>query len=271
MKKQDRISPSCYFFSKDYLSSFLRAKRKVALFLDFDGTLVPIQKNPDQCILSYKIKKQLELLRDSKNCYLIILSGRSLSDIKQKVGIKRIYYGGNHGLDISGSNVRFTHPKAIFAKPIINHIRQQLQKEIEDIDGAWIEDKKFTLSLHFRYVKTEDIPRIKKVFYNVVNKYSEKKLLAVIKGKKVLELVPDVSWDKGKAVLWILQRLKDKYLPVYVGDDHTDETAFKSLRKKGITIRVGKSKSTFAEYYLKGNWEISRLLKKIEYVIKMTE
>ena len=164
--------------------------------------------------------------------------------------------------------MRYTHPKAIFAKPIINHIRQQLQKEIEDIDGVWLEDKKFTLSLHFRSVKTEDIPRIKKVFYNVVNKYSEKKLLAVIKGKKVLELVPDVSWDKGKAVLWVLQRLKDKYLPVYVGDDQTDETAFKSLRKKGITIRVGKSKKTFAYYYLKGYWEISRLLQQVQEFIR---
>jgi len=268
MKRQDKFTPRYYLFSKDYLSSFLRINRKVALFLDFDGTLVPIQKNPAQCILSYKIKKQLELLRDSGNCYLTILSGRSLSDIKQKVGIKRIYYGGNHGLDISGSNVSYTHPKAILAKPIMTHIRQQLQKKIRDIDGAWLEDKKFTLSLHFRSVKTEDIPRIKKVFYNVVNKYSEKKLLAVIKGKKVLELVPDVSWDKGKAVLWVLQRFKDKCLPIYVGDDQTDETAFKSLRKKGITIRVGKSKKTFADYYLKGYWEISRLLQQVQEFVE---
>src|SRR4030043_483870 len=141
--------------------------------------------------------------RISPSCYLFIKDCFS-----SLLGIKRIYYGGNHGLHISGSNVRYTHPKAIFAKPIINHIRQQLQKEIEDIEGVWLEDKKFTLSLHFRSVKTEDIPRVKKVFYNVVNKYSEKKLLAVIKGKKVLELEPDESWDKGKAVLWVLQNLR---------------------------------------------------------------
>ncbi|MGQ9571160.1 MAG: trehalose-phosphatase [Thermodesulfovibrionales bacterium] len=269
MRKQDRISSSCYFFSKDYLSSFLKVKRKIALFLDFDGTLVPIQKNPAQCILPDKIRKQLELLRDSENCYLTILSGRSLSDIKQRISIKRIYYGGNHGLDIFGPAVRYTHPKAIFAKPIINRIRQHLQKEIEDIEGAWIEDKKFTLSLHFRSVKTEDILCVKKIFYDAVNKYLEKKLLAVIKGKKVLELAPDVSWDKGKAVLWVLQRFKDKCLPVYIGDDRTDETAFKALCKKGITIRVGKSKKTSAAYYLKGYWEISKLLQQVyEFVEK---
>src|SRR3989304_59693 len=184
MKRQDKFTPRYYLFSKDYLSSFLRINRKVALFLDFDGTLVPIQK------------------------------------------------------------------------------------KIRDIDGAWLEDKKFTLSLHFRSVRTEDIPRVKKVFYNVVDKYSEKKLLAVIKGKKVLEIVPDVSWDKGRAVLWVLQRLKDKYLPVYVGDDQTDETAFKVLRKKGITIRIGKSKKTFADYYIKGYGEVSRLLQQVQEFVE---
>src|SRR3989304_3256421 len=153
MKRQDKFTPRYYLFSKDYLSSFLRINRKVALFLD----------------------------------------------LKQKVGIKRIYYGGNHGLDISGSNVSYTHPKAILAKPIMTHIRQQLQKKIRDIDGAW---------------------------------------------------------------------LKDKCLPIYVGDDQTDETAFKSLRKKGITIRVGKSKKTFADYYLKGYWEISRLLQQVQEFVE---
>lgn len=263
MKKRDSISPLCYLFSKECFPSFLRFKRRIALFLDFDGTLVPIQKNPAQCILSYKIKKQLELLRDSRNCYLTILSGRSLSDIKLKVGIKSIYYGGNHGLDISGPDLRYTHPKAVITKEVIDHIRQKLKKEIEDIDGAWLEDKKFTFTLHFRDVSTEDIPRVKKCFYNIANEYLEKKLFSIIKGKKVLEIIPDVSWDKGRAVLWILQRLKDKCLPIYIGDDQTDEAAFKALCMKGVTIRVGKSKKTSATYYLKGYWEIPKLLQQV--------
>ena len=264
MKRQDRISPPYYFFSKDYLSSFLRFNSKIALFLDFDGTLVPIQKNPAQCILPDKIKNQLELLAESINCYLTILSGRSLSDIRQRIGIKRIYYGGNHGLDISGPGVRYTHPKAILSKPIINRIRQQLQKKIRDIDGAWLEDKKYTLSLHFRSVKKEDILSVKKNFYKAVAELSDKKPLAVIKGKKVLELVPNVSWDKGSAALWILKELKVKCLPIYIGDDQTDENAFKALHKKGINIRVGKSKKTFADYYLKGYWEVSTLLRQMQ-------
>jgi len=88
--------------------------------------------------------------------------------------------------------------------------------------------------------------------------------LTVIKGKKLLELIPDVSWNKGKATLYILQRLKEDYLPIYIGDDQTDETAFKALCRRGITIRVGKSKKTLADYYLKDHREVLRLLKQIQ-------
>jgi trehalose-phosphatase len=252
-----------YFFNKNYFYKFLKPNQKIALFLDFDGTLVPIQKDPAQCILSEKIKKQLKSLRGSNHCYLTILSGRSLSDIKKRVGIRNICYGGNHGLDISSPKVRYTHPKALLAKPIINLVRDKLKREIENFKGVWLEDKKFTVSLHFRDVKRENISVVKKVFYKTVAEFLNEKLLVIMKGKKVLELIPNASWDKGKAALWILQRLKNNCLPIYIGDDQTDETAFKAFRKKGITIRVGKSKRTSAGYYLKGRWEVPRLLRQL--------
>ncbi len=260
MVKMDKVQ---YFFEKD--NDILKSKsgRKIALFLDFDGTLVPIQKDPRQCFLSDKIKSQLLLLAGSQCCYLIVLSGRSLSDIKKRIGIRNIYYGGNHGLDISGPNLRYTHPKALTSKLAVEHITQQLKKEITNIEGAWLENKKYSVSLHFRSVRKEDIPLIKKVFHTVANKFIQERRLSVIKGKKVIELTPNASWDKGSAALWILKQLKDKCVPIYIGDDQTDETAFKALNKKGITIRVGKSKKTAANYYLKGHWELTRLLREI--------
>ena len=260
-----------YFFEKDYYSRLqnkIKTHLKIALFLDFDGTLVPIQKDPAQCFLPEKIRDQLKSLTRSDHCYLSVLSGRSLSDIKKRVGIRRIYYGGNHGLDISGPNIKYTHPKVILAKPIMDIAKRNLRKEIDDIDGAWLEDKKYTLSLHFRSVKKEDIFFAKRIFYKTVAELLDKKPLAVVKGKKVLELVPNVSWDKGSAALWILKELKVKCLTIYIGDDQTDENAFKALHKKGINIRVGKSKKTLADYYLKGYWEISRLLKQMQEIIK---
>ena len=256
-----------YFFEKGVYFRTFEAGRKIALFLDYDGTLVPIQKNPVRCILSDKIKNQLRLLSESNHCYLTILSGRSLSDIKKMVGIRKIYYGGNHGLDISGPDVRYTHPKALLAKSIISDVKHLLKKEIANIEGAWFEDKKFTMSLHFRSVSKKNIVFVKKVFYKVIAEFLDTKILTVIKGKKVLELIPDASWNKGSAVYLILQGLKNKCLPIYIGDDQTDETAFKAIGKRGITIRIGKSKKTSASYYLKGYWEVSRMLQKINEFI----
>jgi|WetSurSiteA1Bulk_404760.scaffolds.fasta_scaffold02715_3 trehalose 6-phosphate phosphatase len=253
-----------YFFKDDNTILKNNVRCKIALFFDFDGTLVPIQKDPEQCFLSKKLKNQLLALSNSQCCYLIILSGRSLSDIKKRIGIRRLYYGGNHGLDISGPNLRFTHPKALTSKLDIQYITRKLKKEITNIEGAWLENKKFSVSLHFRSVKKENVMLVKKIFQAVANEFIEGKRLNVIKGKKVIELTPNVSWNKGSAVLWILKQLKDKCMPLYIGDDQTDETAFKALNGSGVTIRVGKSKNTAANYYLKGHWEVLRLLSDLK-------
>jgi trehalose 6-phosphate phosphatase len=272
MKKPDNVH---HFFESPGYKRFynkVRAVRKIILFLDFDGTLVPIQKNPEQRFLSDTIKKHLLFLADSNCCHVMVLSGRSLSDIKKRVGIGKMYYGGNHGLDISGPDLRYTHVKELLSKSIILHVQRRLKKEIKNIEGAWIENKKYTVSLHFRSVQKENIKSVKKVFHEVVNEFSENKSLGIIRGKKVLELTPDVSWNKGSAALWMLKNLKDKCLPIYIGDDRTDETAFKALNRKGITIRIGKAKKTAAHYYLKGHWEVPRLLKEIrEYTERFCE
>lgn len=255
-----------YFFKSGGLSQVMNPNKKIALFLDYDGTLAPIRKDPAQCVLSDKIRKQLRLLADSDRCYLTILSGRSLSDIRKMAGIRNICYGGNHGLNISGPKIRYTHPHAILTKPIIDKVKHLLRKEIKNIEGAWVEDKKFTISLHFRSVKKENISSIKKVFHRTLADFCESESLSIIKGKKVMEIVPDASWDKGMAALWILRRLKHQCLPIYIGDDQTDETAFQALRKQGITIRIGKSNKTAAGFYVKGCWEVSRLLREVFYI-----
>lgn len=241
--------------------------QKIALFLDYDGTLVPIQKDPSRCVLPGEMKEELNSLADSNRCYLTILSGRSLPDIKGMVGIRNICYGGNHGLVISGSDMTYVHPGALPAKPYIDKAARMLSKEIAGIEGAWIERKRFTASLHYRSVRKGDVLSVKKAFCKVISEFSGGKRLAVIKGKMVLELAPDLSWNKGSAALWILNNLKGKYLPVYVGDDWTDETAFRALNKKGITIRVGKSAKTTANYYLKNQREVSEFLKRVKEFI----
>jgi trehalose-phosphatase len=156
----------------------------------------------------------------------------------------------------------------VSAKPIIDSVRRKLEKEIEGIKGAWIEGKKFTFTLHYRTAGKEDIKSVKDIFYGVASDFSERVPLLVIKGKKVLELSPDLSWNKGMAVLWLLERLGNQYLPIYVGDDITDESVFRTLYRRGITVRVGWSKKSAAKYYLKGQREVLRFLQHILDTLK---
>jgi len=260
-----RLEHRCIF--KNSVFKKISKGQKIALFLDFDGTLVPIRKDPSQCVLAEEMKEQLKLLVGSDRCYISILSGRSLPDIKGMVGIRDICYSGNHGLIISGNDMMYIHPKALSAKPSIDKAARMLSNEVAGINGAWVERKKFTASLHFRTVCKKDVPLVRKAFSKVVSECSGERELAVIKGKMVLELAPDASWNKGSAAIYILNNLRGKYLPVYVGDDWTDENAFRALNKKGVTIRVGKSANTAAKYYLKNQREVSEFLRRVKEFI----
>jgi trehalose-phosphatase len=255
------MPPEYFFENKD--PKLESRPRGFFLFFDFDGTLVPIQDNPAQCVLSAGMKGQLEAIALSGKAFIAILSGRTVADIKKRVNIQGVYYGGNHGIEISGPRVNYTHPDALSGKHIIEKVCREIKQEIGNIEGAFIEKKKFGFALHSRMGKKEDKALIQRAFHRVIAEQSDAQTFTIMRGKKVLELAPNIQWDKGKAALFILQELKRNYLPIYVGDDANDEAAFKALNEDGVTIRVGKSKKTAAKYYLKGQWEVSRFLKHI--------
>lgn len=250
------------------LSSVIDSGRKIALFLDYDGTLVPIRKNPDACILPYRKKRLLQRLSASDKCYIVIISGRSLSNIKKMAGVCGICYGGNHGFDMAGPGIRYTHEAALKARPVLLEVKRHLKKKIRSIKDVFIEDKKFSISLHYRSVAEKAIPAVFRCFDEITAPFVNKKKLTLIKGKMVLELVPCASWNKGYAVLWVLENLGNDFFPIYIGDDTTDETAFKALRNKGITVKVGRSKKTYARYHIENHCEVIRLLDTILRILR---
>lgn len=256
-----------YFFENSDLN-LESGFRGFSLFLDFDGTLVPIQENPAQCFLSPNIKSQLEKIASSGKACISILSGRTLSDVKKRVQMKNICFGGNHGLEISGPGLRYIHPDALRRNTMLNKICRTLQSSIGAMDGVFIEKKKFGFSLHYRVADKESKALIRKIFYRVIAESPDPQSFSILRGKKVLEMVPKIFWDKGKAALFVLQSQKKNYLPIYVGDDVTDETAFKALKTMGVTVRIGRSIKTEAEYYLKGQWEMIRFLKHIHNLVQ---
>ena len=244
--------------------------KNIILFLDYDGTLTPIAQSPSQAILSEENKELIGRLVNIPVYQVVIISGRALADVKQMVGIEGIFYIGNHGWEIEGSSIHFESLIPVQVSSEMEKIKFELITQLSDIQGVFVEDKGVTLSVHYRSVATDKESLVRKIFERICTPYRRKNIIKFHEGKKVFELKPPVQWDKGKAALWLLRKqevLKGKgnVLPVYVGDDSTDEDAFKALRNKGITAFVGKSKFSTAQYCLAGPEEVTELLKYMVY------
>jgi trehalose-phosphatase len=243
------------------------AGKEMILFLDYDGTLAPIAKSPSQAILSDENKKIVRRLTENSLIQVVIVSGRTLADVKQMVAIEGVVYIGNHGWEIEGSSMHFESLIPVHVSSMMNRIKYELMTQLSDIPGAFVEDKGVTLSVHYRLVAQDKEFLVRRIFDYISMPYRRQNEIRVLAGKKVLELRPSVEWDKGKAALWLLRKhevLKGKgnVLPVYMGDDTTDEDAFEALKNDGITVFVGHPKRfSAAQYYLEGPQEVTELLK----------
>lgn len=255
-----------YLFSKwDKLKERLKG-RGLFIFLDYDGTLTPIKKTPAKAVMPAEARTALKRLSKNRRGKIAIISGRSLKDIKKIVGIRGIVYAGNHGLEIEGPKITFECFISPAYTAILEKIKRELSRGFSKIEGALIEDKGITLSAHFRQVKKKDEFLVKRAFYNSIRPYIKKKDIRVTLGKRVFEIRPPLRWNKGKAVMWLLAhstafRAKRNAIPVYIGDDVTDEDAFKALKKIGVTVFVGEGPLSEAKYYLRDSQEVVKFLK----------
>jgi len=258
-----------YLFSAwDSLEKRLLQAKYVLLCADFDGTIVPIKSRPEQANLCEEIRHLLGKISKLKSFFVGIISGRALKDIQEKVGVKGIIFAGNHGLEIAYKKKDFIYPAAKKFVPVILRIAQRLTRELPSFPGAILEEKHLSLSLHYRLVRKERLPKLKEIFLCTVKPYLASRKIKLTYGKKVWEVRPPVKWDKGKAVLWLIQKLKPKSLfVIYVGDDVTDEDAFRAVNKiGGISILVGRKKASSARYYLKSTKDTQKFLEKIQTI-----
>ncbi len=251
-----------YFFSKA-TSLEEPGRADILLMLDFDGTLVPIMNNPADCYLSNEVRYLLSALSKRESLTTCVISGRSLADVRKRVGIRGIYYGGSHGLEVSGPAMKFVHPEAENAARTMRLLKTSVRKEFGSMPGILVESKPFSLTLHYRMLAKKNVRSTLKQFRRLISDLSSKEQISVLTGKKVLEVMPHMNWDKGAAVSLIRGRVGTQLLPVYVGDDRTDETAFKELMYQGITVRVGRNRNTLASYYLRNQKEIVLFLKYV--------
>ena len=171
-----------------------------AVFVDYDGTLTPIAETPDRAVLSPSMSATLE--RVAAATPLVIVSGRDLASVTALVGIPGAWYAGSHGFDIAGPDgLRYQYPGAAAAQHPLDDAAERLVRGLEGIDGAFVERKSFAVALHYRQVNPTAVDRALAAFDAV----AASSPLRRSGGKKVVELRPDVDWNKGRAVQWILE------------------------------------------------------------------
>ncbi len=213
------------------------AERQLAVFLDFDGTLAPIVDDPAAAELPESARNVVHKLA---GCVpTAIVSGRDLDDVKGRVNIAGLWYAGSHGFEIRGPHgEHFIHDAAQQSLPALDEAEARLRSLATRVAGAELERKGLSLAIHVRKVDARLTPVVKDEVHSVASHYPE---LRLSEGRKVFDLGPKVEWHKGKAIRWILRvqgLASHTTLPLYIGDDVTDEGAFQELAGDGLTITV---------------------------------
>nr|APZ77037.1 trehalose-6-phosphate synthase [Gampsocleis gratiosa] len=251
----------------EYLAKYVGTTHKLALLLDYDGTLAPIAPHPDLAILPNETKNVLERLSNMSDVYIAIISGRNVNNVKSMVGIEGITYAGNHGLEIlhpDGS--KFVHPMPVEYEDKVSELLKCLQEQVCK-EGAWVENKGALLTFHYRETPMGLRPEM-------VAKARELIIKAGFKAGDAhcaIEAKPPVQWNKGRASLYILRTAfgvdwSERIRIIYAGDDVTDEDAMEALKGMAATFRVTSSHivRTAAERRLPSTDSILTMLKWVE-------
>ncbi|MCR4325748.1 MAG: trehalose-phosphatase [Patescibacteria group bacterium] len=226
-----------------------QARSDYVLMCDFDGTLAPIVADPEKAHMTPHTRAALKAC--AKHMQVVIISGRALSDIRKRVGIPGVWYVGNHGLEWRfgrrGGHIRLTQDK----ERTLSATRLALDKIVSRYPGSIMEDKIFTLSVHFRAVPAARRGAFKRAVQKAAAPFRSKGISSSEGREYVYNVRPKAGFDKGWAARFALAHVKGKSLPIFIGDDETDEDAFRALKhKRGITISVGKRSKSAAKYYV---------------------
>jgi len=222
-------------------------------FLDFDGTLVEIAPTPADVSLSEPRKRWLNQLTSLPQCSVGVVSGRTIDELKRFIGLEQIFYVGCHGLEwVAPDGTRSMASTNRVLVDALRSLHEAMRRDLARFDGVVVEDKGIALALHYRRAQPRVALAARKEFVRAVHWYQQQGVkLELLAGKEVLEAKP-AGTTKGDAIMQILGRYAPAALPIYVGDDITDESAFFSIGEKGLAILVAESpRATAAARFLK--------------------
>jgi trehalose 6-phosphate phosphatase len=226
----------------------------LALFLDFDGTLAPLRPHPDAVRLDPAVRKLLARLARHPRVTVCIISGRRLRDLRPRAAVPGVHYIGLHGWEREGK------AKSVPVPVPLALAKQRILRMLGSEPGIRVENKGMSCAAHYRGASERTVRRARAVFREALQPLAGQ--VRVLRGKKVWEVLPTDLPGKGAAAAEFLGQLKTAALPIYVGDDTTDESAFAALRA-GITVRVGPTRRTRAHFRLRDPREVWDLLRRL--------
>ncbi len=241
------------------------AGRTPVLFLDYDGTLTPIVERPELAVLTDEARAVVDTL--ARALPVAVISGRDRADVERLVGLDSLIYAGSHGFDVTvPGQGPLDHGAGDFTA-LLDGVEAQLHERLDPIPGALIERKKFSIAAHYRQVAEADYTAFRAALDAILANTAGIKEKP---GKKVFELQPDIDWDKGKCVLFLLDALgldDADHVPMFFGDDVTDEDAFRALHKRGVCVVVADDeeagRETAAPYRVADPDQLIALLRKL--------
>lgn len=242
-----------------------------AVFLDYDGTLTPIVEDHTRALLAEDMRAAVAAL--AERCAVTIVSGRDLAKLREMVSLEGIWYAGSHGFEIAGPDPGERLEQGAEFLSEIDGMERVLRRRLTGIEGHSIERKKYAIAVHYRQVAEDEVGKLRSILDKML---LEHPCMYLDHGKKVFEVRPEIEWNKGEAVLWVLQRLAREHrspLPLYVGDDITDEDAFQVLAGRGlcIAVRHDESRQTAADYTVADTRDVKRLLEMLLAVARVAE
>jgi trehalose 6-phosphate phosphatase len=255
----------------------------VLLLFDFDGTLCELAPTPEVSLLPAARRDLLAALATHDDTTVGIVSGRRLEDVRQRVGLPagfagpHVIYAGLHGSEIDAGDARWHHDGLDPALDAVRLLRVRAAAAVADLPGAWVEDKGYSFVLHTRLAAPADKRTARGRVVALVSAAAASggardgagpgvPSLRIQQGHEMLEVLPDIAWNKGDAVHWIGRHVRDRVAgPVrimYVGDDLTDEDAFAALPPDGVSVAVGRRPSC-ARFHLDGPPDVEALLARL--------
>jgi trehalose 6-phosphate phosphatase len=215
------------------------AGRRPAVFLDYDGVLTPIVDRPEDARMTDDMRRVVRAL--AGRCSVCVVSGRDRAVVQDLMGVDDLVVAGSHGFDIwHPERGTLEHEAATGFEELVADVTDRLRGELAGREGVAVEPKRASVAVHYRLAGPDDAALVERLVHRLLEERPDS--LKVTPGKMVYELQPKLDWDKGRAVdhlIGVLGLAGPDVVPVYLGDDVTDEDAFRTLAGRGVGVWVG--------------------------------